>query len=253
MVVVTVQEEEDNMQIYTGLPYDFSQMTLIAENGAIIDLSNINYPGITQEENIKTTYIYLRNTGYENIDLDFSKNDFDFKEKFLLYYLKGDIEYTLKECSNTWIKIIGLYNNQNFPVSSILTDEEIKKFINNNLDFIKDLNIFFISLPLYPISRMSFDDNTVLSLDELENTEEIVCNNSICDIISNQFFMELYDTMPQEEPMFYSNIFTIENNKLFDTLILHTPFATLLYGMCQENWSDFVKDIEKIISENENV
>ena len=81
MVVVTVQEEEDNMQIYTGLPYDFSQMTLIAENGAIIDLSNINYPGITQEENIRTTYIYLRNTGYENIDLDFSKNDFDFKEK----------------------------------------------------------------------------------------------------------------------------------------------------------------------------
>lgn len=235
------------MKINTGLPYDFDLLNEINEKGAIVDLSNINYPNLDETDNIKITFIYLRNTGYENIDLDFSKTSFEFKEKFLLYYLQGDIEYKLKECNDTWIKILGFYNNQNFPVKSFLSEEEIIKFINNNLEYLKNLNTFIISLPLYPISKMTFDDDTNLDLEDIEKTENIICNNSICGIISNPYFMYIYETIEQSEPCFYSKIFTLENNELFNTIINHTPFATILYGMCQDNWSEFTNGLEEIL------
>lgn len=248
-VVMQIEDVDNIMQIKTGLPYDINQMTDISEHGAIIDMSNLNYPNINKEDNIRVTYIYLRNTGYSNIDLDFSNTEYSFKEQFLLYYLKGDIEYIFEECTNTWIKIIGFYNQQDFPIESILTNEEIENFIKNNKDYLEEINRFIISLPLYPISRLDFNKDEKLDFNEIETVEDKLFNNSICDIIRNQYFMFIYDTLENDTPVFYKSIFTEDNNELFDTILKFTPFSVLLYGMGQENWSEFVSDVENLITE----
>ena len=54
-------------------------MNEIKEKGAIVDMSNINYPGINSEDNVRISYIYLRNTNFD-VDLDFSKCEYSFKE-----------------------------------------------------------------------------------------------------------------------------------------------------------------------------
>ena len=59
--------------IKTGLPYDFETMQQIMQEGAIVDVTNISYPSIPKEDNVKTSLIYLRNTNFDNVHLDFQK------------------------------------------------------------------------------------------------------------------------------------------------------------------------------------
>lgn len=64
--------------IRTGLPYDFDLMETIEKEGAVVDVSQVSYPN--SEDIERTTLIYLRNTNYDNIILDFSKVDYKTKE-----------------------------------------------------------------------------------------------------------------------------------------------------------------------------
>ena len=58
--------------IQTGLPYTPELMKDISEQGAIVDMSSINFPeGV--ENSTRTVFIYLRNTGFKNIVLDLLK------------------------------------------------------------------------------------------------------------------------------------------------------------------------------------
>jgi hypothetical protein len=51
--------------IITKLPYEEDMFEDISNNGAIIDMSK-------NELDIRTTFIYLRNTNFNNIKFDFS-------------------------------------------------------------------------------------------------------------------------------------------------------------------------------------
>lgn len=239
------------MKILTNLPYDFNIMNEIKEKGAIVDMSNINYPGINSEDNIRISYIYLRNTNFD-VDLDFSKCEYSFKEAFIKFYLEGDIIYNIKEINSTLIKILGIHAHEYFEIKSILDDNEIKTFIENNQPFLTKVSTFIYSLPLYPISRLDFEDTT-LDLKDVKHEKGIAINNNICNLIKENLFIELFNDEIQTEAIFYDDIFTENNNELFETLGIYTPFNTLLYGMNQpEEWTQFVDGLEEFIKDNLN-
>lgn len=231
----------------TGLPYDIDDLEEISNNGAIVNLDNINFNGIDKDQLIKTIYIYLRNTGFDNITLNFANTEYSFKEEFLKYYLMGNIEYEIQECNETWMKILGLYYNMDFPINSILTKDEIYIFIKNNEDYIHEITQFLCSLPIFPISKLNLENDEKLDLN-MEKCDELICNNSVIGIIKNIFFMDLFLVMDFKEPVYYTKIFTEENNDLFEAILKYTPFTALLYGMCQDNWDNFLTALEDHIN-----
>jgi hypothetical protein len=77
--------------INTGLPYKLEEITEISETGAAVDMSDVNFPGIDDDKQIATALIFLRNTGFKNVSLDFSKCDYETKCKYLTEYLTSEI------------------------------------------------------------------------------------------------------------------------------------------------------------------
>lgn len=224
--------------IKTGLPYDFDIMGKIEEEGAIVDMSNIDYPGVELKDIVRTTFIYLRNTGFTKIKLDFSKADYNIKEQFLVFYLNGDIEYNIEELSSTLVKLLANYKNINIDTETILTEDEETLFIENNKQLLEEIESFAYSLPLYSMSRLDTEDFT-FTYDDIEHTD-FVFNGNICSLIEHPNWNMLYELEPTLQPKFYTKLFTIDNNRLFETIMKYTPFSVLLYGMGnKEEWKVF--------------
>lgn len=232
--------------IHTGLPYDMDILSNIDNEGAVVDMSNLNYPGIQKEDNVRVSYIYLRNTAFNNVTLDFSQTSYEFKRDFLLFYINGDIFYEIESCTNTWIKILGLYNQQDFPIDTILTQDELYQFIKENITEIAKLNNIIASLPIYLFLRLNIEDPENFNFNDIETDDTTTCNDNITFIIKNQFFNFLYESLNADTPKIYSNLFTETNNLLFETIMQYTPFGILLYGMNQPDWSKFVDGLETI-------
>ena len=69
----------------------------IEKNGAVVDLSKIDFPSIEKEKQSKTALIFLRNTGFDNIRLDMSKCTEVQKFDILDEYMTSGIKVKLKE------------------------------------------------------------------------------------------------------------------------------------------------------------
>lgn len=236
-----MREEEDKM-IRTGLPYDFDLMETIEKEGAVVDVSQVCYPNMDEIE--RTTLIYLRNTNYENIELDFSKVGFDSKKRFLIEYLTGDIEHPVKELTNTWFSLFFHYNGFPITLPSILSEEEEKQFYNECPSIINELTCFAYSLALYPISRLDTEGFT-FDFSDIESTD-FKFNLNICELISHPCWNLIYEKNPAYPPKFYKQLFTEDNNILFETIMKFTPFSVLLYGMNdREQWREFANIIKQ--------
>lgn len=233
--------------IKTGLPYDFDLMDKISEEGALVDVSDINYPFNNDIE--RTTLIYLRNTGYKNVILDFNNVDYNSKEKYIIEYLTGDIEFDIKELTLTILKIFSKYKGLNLSVFSILSEEEENQFIKNNKNFLMNLECFAYSLPLYSISRLNTEDFT-FNFDDIEKTD-YKFNQNICSLIEHPYWNIFYELEVDIQPKFFTKMFTEDNNKLFETIMKYTPFSVLLYGMGNpEKWKEFSNMIKEYKEEN---
>lgn len=230
--------------IETGLPFDFEDMDKIANEGAVIDMSQTNYPIFNDEDVTRITFIYLRNTNFSNVILDFSKVDYLIKEKYLINYLYGDIEYSIRELSESLVKLLAKYKGMNLNINSILTNEEENKFILNNEKLLNELDIFTYSLPLYSIYRLKTEDFK-FDFSDIEKSS-IKFNSNICSLIEHPCWNLFYELQPTFMPKFYENMFTDNNNKLFETIMKYTPFSILLYGMSNEKeWKEFATMIKE--------
>ena len=97
---------------------------------------------------------------------------------------------------------------------------------------------------MYSISRIQTEDFTFDYDDIVKNDYKF--NSNICSLIEHQCWNLFYELEPDVEPQFYTNLFTEDNNKLFETIMKHTPFSVLLYGMANpEEWSEFSKLIKE--------
>lgn len=236
----------------TGLPYDMGSMDEIKNDGAIVDMSNINFPGIPEERIYKTTFIFLRNTGF-NVILDFSKCDFDRKEKFLLAYLNENIDVVQNEFAITYVSILNRMIGSPTIFECILTLEEIDTFIERNKELLSKVLSFMMSLPIFALYYFSLN-NEAYTVDDIEKCDDDLISSNIYHIVSTPeyvslFGMELNDIVGKYDfngPKFYTKIFTGENIDLL-TAVEKLPFFSILHGLCNlnsEDWNGFLENFE---------
>lgn len=209
----------------TKIPYQIEKIEEIRERGAIVDLSNPMFPGIEKDKQLRTTLVFLRNTGFE-VELDFTLCTYEEKRDYLLLYLKEKIEVKYKEFSDTWVKIImeaiGIENDR----PSILTEDEMARFLEENKEYISKVINFIYSLTLYAMDRYSLS-NQAYNMKSFNTTDVDDIGSNICYVLVAPEIIMVYSI--DDEPMFYTKLFTIENNKLFDA-VQRLPFMSLLYG-----------------------
>lgn len=237
----------------TKLPYDMDKMNYIKENGAKVDMSNIDFPNLNDD--IRVSYIYLRNTDF-NVELDFSKCNYEFKKQFVYFYLFGDIVYNFDCITDTWISIMLMFNDSNIDIPKefgILSKEEIIDFINEYKDKIKIINDFLFSLCMYPILRLK---DIKLNSDDIEINDEKIFNENCYNIIKNKYFNILLTFDGISKPVNFTKYFTNENNELFELIAKYTPYQELLYGLfnsSENDWYTFIDNINKTNAIIENI
>ena len=222
--MITKNGKEISM-LRTRIPYDIEKIEEIREHGATVDVSSPSFPGIAEDKQLRTTLVFLRNTGFD-VELDFSGCSYEEKRDYLLIYLQEKIEVEYKEFSDTWISIIlqslGFENNR----SSILNKEEQSLFIKENNEYISHVVAFLYSLTLYAMYRYSLNDHAY-NMEGFRKTDAEDISSNICSVLKAPEIILVYSL--DNEPVFFSKIFTVENNKLFDA-IQKLPFMSLLYG-----------------------
>ena len=208
------------MVLKSGLPYSKDIIPDFYEHGGIVDLSNAKFPTCkTVEENTKAIFVYLRNTGY-NVTFDFSKMDYAQKSALLIEYLNTKVEYDIPELNTTWLCILyACVGLKITDVDCILNDLELICFQSEQFDYVKGIWEFVLSLPLFPVSRLDADFLT----QPCNQTDKEFNLVNFYGLIKHDLFEGLYDQAGQIEPVFYTKVFTDENNKLFDA-ITHLPF-----------------------------
>ena len=217
----------------TKIPYQIEKIEEIREHGAIVDVSNPMFPGIEKDKQLRTTLVFLRNTGF-GVELDFTLCTYEEKRDYLLLYLKEKIDVKYKEFSDTWVKIImesiGIENDR----PSILADDEMARFLEENKEYISKVINFIYSLTLYAMDRYSLS-NQAYDMKSFNTTDADDIGPNICYVLEAPEIIMVYSI--EDEPMFYTKLFTIENNKLFDA-VQRLPFMSLLYGFGMYNLSE---------------
>lgn len=231
--------------IKTGLPYDINMMEDIRNNGAIVDMNDLQFPSISDDRKIKTALVYLRNTGF-NVELDFTNVSKEDKFEYLRQYLTSSIECKSLILAQSWSKIFNYTTGLNMEIPCILTDDEVKEFVENQLDMIGNALRLLISLPIYLIKRYKLDDDKTLDISEFEEITNKPIDANLINILKqpdiNVLFTHDYDL----EPANYTNIFTMDNNQLFNQL-LDTDFGILFLCLTSDS-QDKIKELISTLS-----
>lgn len=206
-------DREDNMK-KTKIPYDIKEFDDIRENGAIVDVSLSKFENIDDDKQFKTFLIYLRNTNFSNIVLDFSSANYNTKSGILKEYMFGDIESNDKVLEYTAINILLRYKE--IYVSDIITifsDDEEKRFIDENIEQISRLYNFVSSTPIYLYSKHK---GILLDLSQFESTDDCGFGINYPNIIKNELFPILVEA--NTSPKNYIKEFNESNKILFESL-----------------------------------
>ena len=214
--------------IKTGLPYSTENMSEIYNNGAEVDMSNIDFP--TDQDKFRTTFIYLRNTNFNNITLDFSKCSYEDKEKFLLEYIKSDIIVELFPLIYTWQCLLTFKSCEPY-----FSNDEAHRFLENNKNVINELKEFYLSLPLYLFTRLKISEMDMEGLEE----KEFNYSKNTYYLIQEEFIDYLSAQNPGfMKPILYPNQFTSDNELLFDFMKCLSIY-NLIQTMTETSEEDF--------------
>ena len=230
-------------EIRTGVPYKPDEMAEIYENGAVVDLSKVNFPTCKSlEENMHALFVYLRNTGYK-VTFDYTEMSYEQKVALLKEYLDTKIDYEIPELNTTWLSVLYACLGERIQgMVSILNDLELVTMQAAEFPYIEKIWKFIVSLPLYLIKRLDLEtfDSTAEKTDEdfnLVNFYYVLQQPEIDDLINKG----AGDIPPRD----YEKIFTVENTKLFECLN-GCSFATFIQGMVNsedEEFQEFVKNL----------
>lgn len=120
----------------------FMKLDEIDQSDYSVDVSKISFEDDI-DENIESTFIYIRNLQL-TMCLDFSNVDYETKEKWLLKYLTFNlITNPIKDLDETILTILA---NDYIGFDCILTQEEIKRFRENNNELVDEIINFYVSL-----------------------------------------------------------------------------------------------------------
>lgn len=231
----------------TGLPYNIEDMDNIRNNGAIVDMNDLHFPNIENDMLVKVSFIFLRNTDYP-VTYDFSKCSFKLKSQYLLTYLTESVEYKLDDLVQTWLAVLCYSLGIVLEDKGIFNEEELKLFVEENLEFIGNLIQFYISLPVYALSRYEYD-NKKIDISEIPSTDYDNFNDNIIHLMYNPAMNIILNTETVFESLNYTKYFTETNDKLFDALQEY-PYMALLVAMTDKSpdeWKNFLKDYNEFI------
>lgn len=176
----------------------------------------------------RKTMIYIRNTGMKD-DFSFDACSYEDKEEWLLMYLQGDIDVSIPQLITAWIDIL---HNDNYAMNSILTVEEITKFIDRNKDYVDKVHQVINSLPLYAIFMFHEPDKESMSMSQFEESDftEINLMNLSYMAEENAFILLLSPNPPElEQPKFFHKLFTDKDNMYaLSSLMKKLPYLNLI-------------------------
>lgn len=229
--------------IKTGIPYPKDIIAEVYEKGAIVDLSDINFPDLVSvEDEMHALFVYLRNTGY-NVTFDFSNMTYEQKTALLLEYLNTKIYFNIPALNTTWLSILYACLGERIKgMESILTDEELIKFQKDNFQYVLKIWEFLVSLPLFLIKRLDLDnfDSKAEKTEEEPNLVNFY-NVLACEEIDDLIAKGAGDIPPKD----YVKLFTVENTALFEA-ISDCSFATFLQGIASAEDNDFKEFVKEL-------
>ena len=228
-----VQEVDDKgrKMIKTSLPYDIAMMSTIAQEGAIVDMSRINFPGIAQEEQIRTAFIFMRNTGF-NVTLDFSNCTKEQKDAILKEYITTDIEWYSEDICNLWLDMIEDYIQGKKTANDDLAEESVN---------------LLASLPIYIFYRHELN-NVAFSIDDIERKKNSLLGANYLSLLKAEDVSHfILIACSLDKPYFWEEIFKEDNNKLMEILVnSKAGICQLMHAFCTETPDEFSEDMEKI-------
>lgn len=219
-------------KVVTGLPYDVDLMiNRIQNEGAIVDVSKVAFPGVdTIQKQVRTALIYLRNTGFANVSLDFSKVSGDDLEAWLVGYITSDIVVDLPQVNELWLYVIVYYLTK-INYSDFFDNESFDKIITNQKSLIEQLINFYGSLPIFLIKRL---DCQYISFDETEVCDNETFGRNAYNILNLENINDLLSIIDIDHPIDFTNHFVLSNNELFDKVVTRTHYNSVLYGLVND-------------------
>lgn len=215
------------------LPFDIMELENLKKMECIeIDMSKTEFP--ENINNISTAFVYLRNIGLSNIKLNFSKCDYETKAKYLKEYISTKFEIKQKEFSDTLIKVVCEYYKgikETIETYSFLNTMEIDKFINENLETVKTISNFLVSLPLYQIMRLELEEDTTLDMTGINSVDTEVMGANLYNFLEDNIDIVgyVFAVNPNMDiPNIYTKYFTKDNERLIYVL-KDSITNTLLY------------------------
>ena len=206
--------------INTTLPYDFNAIDNIAKNGAIVDMSLCKF-NEDIEKNAKTSLVYLKNTGFKNVQLDFSNANTQFKFCMIKQYVQSCQEFYCNEIVMTWKSIIAKHVNfKDIVYECILNEDEIDEFMKLNICLVSSICKVMKSLPLFLIKKLKTADNMQFATDNVT----VFCN--ISNLVDNDLLIhicEKYNCQAQD----YALMFNDNSMELFNKIV-KTDFGFIL-------------------------
>lgn len=236
------------MKVVT-LPMDISLINSSEE--IVIDLSEINFPASSPDQQKRASFIFLRNSGIK-ATLDFSKCSYLDKEAFLLLYLMEDIDIDASILTTTWIEILSARDGGGIYLPSILDEKELNEFIQKNDKFIKEIYQLINSLPLYAMMTSGIHGSPMdLSGFKKTDYDKIKLSNFHKLADYDQFILLLNPELGGE-PLFYEKLFNKSNRYLWK-MMQRLPFINLLYNLLivpQEQQQEMIKEINNLLINN---
>lgn len=228
-----------------GLPYKIEEMNTIKENGAIIDMNDIHFPSIDEKDNPRVSLIYLRNTDFNNVKLDFNNCDYEFKAECLKYFMTGDIIYNIIEYQSTWQRILTNYCCVDVDILSILSPEEIQRFIKENEELVSQVYSFIFSLSYIAMLRLDTEENAI-DFSDVKHCNKALFNKNAYSLIVQEFMEFMYAYCYISSSLWFDEHFVIDNEELFKLVVTETPLPTLMYGITKpDEWAQFIDNMVK--------
>lgn len=212
---------------------------------AEIDMSVLNFP---TDENLqkKSAFIFIRNTEIV-AKFNFDNCTFEDKSEYLMLFMKTNARVRIPELITTWIKIIG-YGYVEIPLKSILSDDDIERFIIENMDFVKEVRRFSVSIPLISINYFL----KVAKIDHIDDIPKTDFNEmsivNFFQLTDYEIFKEIIN-MIDIEPAFYTYYFD-QKKSYYHELVNRFPYLNMLNMVMNSDTSmieDFVSNMNKVL------
>lgn len=231
--------------IKTGLPYKKEEISIAYKEGAIVDLSRVNFPTCkTLQENMKSLFIYLRNTGYD-VQFDYTEMTYEQKVALLKEYLETRVDYNIPDLNTTWLSVLyACLGIRIKGMTSVLNDLELITMQAAEFEYIKKIWQFLVSLPLFLIKRLDIEYET-----HTQKTEEVPNLVNMYYILEDSHIDDLINRGAGDmEPLDYVNLFTVENTRLFEAL-KDCSFMTFIYGLANSKDDEFKQFVTELSNE----